>query len=113
MKLRLGYLLLAFGLLALIILTVVRLGRERLFYELQLREQADSIESGLLHRNGKIIFSQQPKKGELPKDFVLRWNRTGKVLLSPFYPQPGVQLEWGGLPRRQTKKQSRRAKKTF
>ena len=111
MKLRAGYVLLAFGLLALIILTVVRLGRERLFYELQLREQADSIESGLRTKWRNYLLSAA-QKDKLPRDFALRWNRTGKLLLSEFYPQPGVQLEWAEY-REAKKKEDINAQKAF
>ncbi len=93
MKLRFGYILLAAGLLALIMLSVVRLGRERQFYELQLRQQATAIETGLREKwKAHLLMLAQGE--QLPKDFVLHWDRLGRVLHTPFYPHPGIQLEW-------------------
>lgn len=93
MRLRFGYILLAFGLLALIALTVVRLGRERQFYELQLRQQATAIETGLREK-WRLHLLTLAKQNLLTKEFSLRWDRSGRILRTPFYPDPGIQLEW-------------------
>jgi signal transduction histidine kinase len=93
MRLRDGYILLALGLLALVTLTFLRMGRERQFYELQLRQQADSIEAGLRTKWKDHLLSAA-RSGQLPKNFSLLWNRTGKTMLTSFYPDPGIQLEW-------------------
>jgi signal transduction histidine kinase len=111
MRLRIGYLLLAFGLLALIVLTVVRMGRERQFYELQLRQQATAIEAGLREKWKEQLLAVA-KHDKLPKDFILRWDRAGKVLRTPFYPEPGIQLEWAEF-REASKKADILAEKNF
>jgi signal transduction histidine kinase len=111
MRLRDGYILLALGLLALVTLTFLRMGREKLFYELQLRQQADSIEAGLRSK-WKDHLLGAARSGQLPKDFTLLWNRTGKTLRTPFYPDPGVQLEWAEY-RDAKKKGDLEAQKSF
>lgn len=93
MKLRFGYTILGLGLLALIVLTIVRLGLDRQFYELQLRQQATTIDAGLREKWRSHLLAIA-KQNRLPKDYILKWDRAGKVLRSPFYPEPGLQLEW-------------------
>lgn len=91
------------GLLALIALTLVRLGRERQFYELTLREQAGAIEAGL-RTKWKSFLLEAAIENRLPKDFLITWDRLGKTMKTAFYPIPGIRLEWAEY--REAKKQS-------
>src|SRR5262245_6889516 len=90
---RLGMILLFLSLSGLVSLELFRVNRERELLRLQFAQQRDSIRNGLQLKWRETLLAAA-HAGRVPKTFLLRYNRTGRTMLTPFYPIREVRLAW-------------------